>query len=113
MSTPAATLDSATDTALRRYRVVAYLVGVVLLVLVLVGIPLRYGADTPIVSLVVSPIHGFVLYPLYLVMTFQLGRRVGWTLARTVLVMLAGTVPFLSFVIERRVTRSVQAGAGR
>jgi hypothetical protein len=29
---------------------------------------------------------------------------------RTLLVALAGTVPFVSFVVERRMTREVQAG---
>jgi len=93
--------------AILRYRVMATVVGVVLLVLVLVAIPLRYVFGIPEVSRIVSPIHG-TLYILYLVATFGVSRRAGWTLKRTVLVMLAGTVPFLSFVVERRMTRELQ-----
>lgn len=92
--------------ALQRYRVMANIVGVVLLVLVLVAIPLRYLGDEPRVSKAVSPIHGG-FYMIYLGLTFDLARRVGWTVKRTVLVMLAGTVPFLSFYAERRMTRNV------
>jgi integral membrane protein len=94
--------------ALLRYRIVAYVVGVVLLVLVLVAMPMKYlGGDKSLVA-AVGPVHGF-LYMVYLVVTFDLGRRADWTLRRMALVMLAGTVPFLSFVAERVVTRRVRA----
>lgn len=89
--------------ALIRFRVIAYLVGGFLLLLT-AGVVLRYGFGEPRLSETVSPIHGF-LYMLYLVAVFDLGRRVGWSARRMVLVMLAGTIPFLSFVAERMVTR--------
>jgi integral membrane protein len=56
----------------------------------------------------ISPIHGF-LYIVYLVATVDLSRRSGWSVLRTLGVMLAGTVPFLSFYVERRTTRSLRA----
>lgn len=96
--------------ALTRYRVMANVVGVVLIVLTLVAIPLRYLADVDEVSKVVAPIHGY-LYLVYLAVAVDLSRRVGWTLRRTVLVMLAGTIPFLSFVVERRMTQDVRSAA--
>ena len=94
--------------ALQRYRVMANVVGVVLLVLVLVAVPLRYLGGEPELSKTISPIHGG-FYMIYLGLTFDLARRVGWTVKRTVLVMLAGTVPFLSFYVERRMTRDVRS----
>jgi len=96
--------------ALRRFSVLAFLVGVGLLVLVLVAMPLRYLGDRPEFSKTFSPIHGFVFMG-YLVTVADLARRVGWTVGRTVLVMLAGTVPFLSFVVERRVAADVRTAA--
>lgn len=90
--------------ALIRYRVIAYIVGVGLLLLVGVGMPLEYLADNKAVVAIVGPLHGF-LYIVYLVLAFDLARRAGWSLGRTALVMLAGTVPFVSFYAERRVTR--------
>jgi len=92
--------------ALIRYRVMAYVVGVMLLVLVLVAMPLKYIADEPKLVETIGPVHGF-LYAVYLVVTFDLGMRCRWPFGRTVLVMLAGTIPFLSFVAERKVTRQV------
>jgi integral membrane protein len=96
--------------ALLRFRVLAYVVGVVLLVLVLVAVPLRYLGGHEELSKAISPVHGF-LYIVYLGVTVDLARRLRWSLLRTVLVMLSGTVPFLSFVVERRVTREVQVVA--
>ncbi len=89
--------------ALTRYRIIAWIVGVVLILLVVVGMPLKYLADNATVVEAIGPAHGF-LYMLYLVAAFDLGRRLGWSLGRMVKVMLAGTVPFLSFYAERVVT---------
>jgi integral membrane protein len=89
--------------ALTRYRIIAWIVGVVLIVLVAVGMPLKYLADNDTVVATVGPIHGF-LYMVYLVATFDLSRRAQWPLGRMLLVMLAGTIPFLSFWAERVVT---------
>ena len=96
--------------ALLRFRLIAYVVGVFLLLLT-AGVVLRYGFGEPDLSLTVSRIHGF-LYMAYLIAVFDLGRRVDWAPRRMILVMLAGTVPFLSFYAERVVTRRWMPAAG-
>ena len=96
--------------ALTRYRVMAYVVGVWLIVLVLVAVPLKYLADSPTMVQIVGPVHGF-LYMAYLVTVLDLAFRVRWSAVKTVLVMLAGTVPFVSFVAERKVRREMAAGS--
>ena len=89
--------------AVGRYRVIAYITGVWLLLLFAVAMPLKYFAGNPALVEIVAPIHG-VLYMVYVVAVFDLSRRRRWTLGWTVIVMLGGAVPFLSFVAERRVT---------
>ena len=96
--------------ALQRFRVIANVVGVVLVVFILVAVPLRYLGGEPRLSHTISPIHGF-LYIVYLAATVDLARRADWSVLRTLGVMLAGTVPFLSFVVERRTTRGLRATA--
>jgi integral membrane protein len=91
--------------ALTRYRVIAWTVGVCLLVLVLVGMPLEYLGDNDSVVAVVGPVHGF-LFMIYVVLTFDLARRARWPFGRMILVMLAGTIPFFSFWAERKVSHS-------
>ncbi|MFG2038520.1 DUF3817 domain-containing protein [Dactylosporangium sp. NPDC048998] len=93
--------------ALTRYRVVAWIVGVLLIVLT-VGTVLKYTNGDDTIVAVVGPAHGF-LYMVYLVFAADLARRARWRLPFTVLVLLAGTVPFLSFVAERVVTRRVRS----
>lgn len=90
--------------ALTRYRIIAWIVGVVLIMLVVVGMPLKYLGDDDTVVAFIGPSHGF-LFMVYLVLTFDLGRRAGWSLTRMAVVMLAGTVPFFSFWMERKVSR--------
>ena len=94
--------------ALLRYRVMAYLVGTLLIVLTLVGLPLKYGyGDDRVVTWTGIP-HGW-LYMILIITAVDLGRRARWSWRRLLLIALAGTVPFLSFVAERSATRDVQA----
>ncbi len=96
--------------ALQRYRVMAYVVGVMLLLLVGVAMPLKYFTHNSGAVKVIGPLHG-LLYVLYLLATLQLAFLRRWPLLRTLLVMLGGVVPFLSFVTERRVVRDEQVAA--
>jgi integral membrane protein len=89
--------------ALTRYRIIAWIVGVCLLALVLVGMPLKYLGGNDTVVATVGPLHGF-LFMVYLALTFDLARRAGWAFPRMLLVMAAGTIPFLSFWAERKVS---------
>ncbi len=103
---------SALRGALLRYRVMADIVGVALVVLVLVGMPLKYLADQPTVVGVLGPIHGF-LYIVYLLTAIDLSRRVQLRLLEMVAIAAAGLLPFLAFIVERRMTRRVmQRSAG-
>ena len=95
--------------ALVRYRAMAYIVGVMLLVLVLVAMPIKYIGHNETPVAIVGVAHG-LLYCIYLLAAFDLALRARWSAKGTVLVLLAGTIPFLSFVAERKVTRRVRAG---
>jgi integral membrane protein len=90
--------------AVTRYRIIAWIVGLCLLALVVVGMPMKYLGDDDTVVAMVGPVHGF-LFMVYLVATFDLSRRYHWSFSRMLFVMIAGTIPFLSFWAERKVTR--------
>ena len=105
-------VDPGVRGALTRYRIVAWIVGVLLIVLFCVGIPLQVAAGHGGVDEVVGIAHGVVFYPLYLIVTVLLAWRVRMPPVRLLLTLIAGTVPFLSFVAERETRRWVTA-AGR
>jgi integral membrane protein len=91
--------------ALTFFKVMAFTVGVGLLILV-TEIILKYGFHNHALDWW-PQLHGFI-YIVYVVATANLGFKTGWTLGRMVLVMLAGVVPFLSFWAERRVATEVE-----
>ncbi len=96
--------------ALTFFKVMALTVGVGLLLLVLEVI-LHYGFSNEALSWWPQP-HGFIFF-VYVLATANLGFKVGWSLPKMVLVMLAGCVPFLSFVVERIVAREIDGRLGR
>ena len=92
--------------ALMRYRVMAYLVGTLLVVLVCVGVPLKYlNDDSRVVTWTGMP-HGW-LYMILLITAYDLGRRVKWSWLELGSIALAGTIPFLSFVAEHFARKDV------
>ena len=95
--------------ALTRFRFMAYVVGVGLLLLV-AAMFAKYVGDSETMMRVVGPVHGF-LYAVYLVLTVDLALKARWSIKGTALVLLAGTIPFVSFVAERRITRPLRAAA--
>jgi integral membrane protein len=103
------TSPETTEGALFRYRVMAYVVGTLLVLLVCLAVPLKYAADEPTLTHVLGVAHGY-LYMALLLTIADLWRRRRFPLSAVVLVALAGTVPFLSFVAERAVTTRVRDG---
>jgi len=86
------------DKALKRYSFVAYLAGVIL-ILFTVEIIVKYtlGPEIPWFA----QLHGIV-YMVYLVVGFDISRKANLTWGQTLLVLLAGTVPVMSFVAEKK-----------
>lgn len=98
------------------YRVLAFVVGVLLIVMVFVGMPLKYfltngtslqETGASIVS-VVGVSHG-MLYMVYIVVAFALAVSARWTVPFTVLALAAGVIPVLIFWVERRVSERIRA----
>lgn len=92
--------------AVLRYRVMAYLTGVLLIILT-IGVVIKYTAGGSLATTVVTIVgitHGW-LYMIYLVVTADLGIRARFDWGRIFLIALAGTVPAMSFVAEHNVMR--------
>lgn len=98
----------------RTYRALAYVVGVLLVVgslaslakyLLAEGSTLQQlGADFTWVWLV----HGWI-YMVYVVVTFLLTRKAGWSIGQLVVLLAAGLIPVTIFFVEHRATRRLRA----
>jgi integral membrane protein len=97
------------------YRVLAFVVGVLLAICSLVALPLKYlapeGSDLQQLGESLSVlwlVHGWV-FMVYVVVTFLLSRRAGWSLPFTLLNLVAGLIPLIIFWVERRVVERMRA----
>ena len=96
------------------YRVLAYVVGVLLAVCSVTSV-LKYGAPDGSGPqqlgedlAILWAFHGFI-YMAYFVVALVLAVRAGWSMTFTLLMLAAGLIPFLMFWVERVVTRRLRA----
>lgn len=90
------------NTKLGRFRAVAFLEGVSLIVLVFVGMPLKYLWEQEILVKTIGPVHG-VLFILYVIMALSLSNDLNWKRNTTALVLIASFIPFGTFYADRKV----------
>ena len=108
---------------LNAYRVLATVVGLSIITLVVIGVPLKYvhtlwpsvlpegstgwqiGSD---VNLYLGTAHGFI-YMVFVLVAFMLSLRCRWPIGFTLVTLVCGTIPFLSFWAEFRAIRKVRA----
>jgi integral membrane protein len=93
--------------AVRAYRTMAYVTGTMLCILVFICIPLQVWAHNNVPVEIVGTLHG-ILYIIYIVIAFAMTRAVRMKVASpgTIIVLAAGTIPVLTFVVERWVSRT-------
>ncbi|WP_189847984.1 DUF3817 domain-containing protein [Streptomyces omiyaensis] len=95
------------SSVLTRYRVMAYVTAVMLLILCGCMVA-KYGFDTgEDLTFAVSQTHG-VLYIIYLVFAFDLGSKARWSFGKIVWILLSGTIPLAAFFVERKVAAEVK-----
>ena len=93
-----------------RYRVMAYITGVLIIVVCFVGIPLQVAADNTWIANNVGTVHGF-LYIVYVIVAYILAQKLKMKFWPTILLLLAGTIPILTFFVERWMNRTYIAPA--
>ena len=92
--------------ALTWYRVLAWTTGVWLIALVYEMV-LKYIVKVEDPPNWIGVVHGWV-YFVYLLLTANLAVKVRWPIAKTVGVLLAGTVPLLGIIVEQVQTREIK-----
>ncbi|MBF9237047.1 DUF3817 domain-containing protein [Hymenobacter sp. BT683] len=88
-------------TSLGRLRLIGFLEGVSLLVLLGIAMPLKYLAGQPTAVRYVGMAHG-VLFVLYVLLVVQVAIQYRWSLGKTALALVASVFPFGTFWADRR-----------
>jgi integral membrane protein len=95
-------------TPLAQLRLVSWLEGVSFLVLLLVAMPLKYALGLPLAVRVVGSVHG-LLFVAFVACLFRTALERHWPLRRALLALLASLVPWGPFVLNRELTRELEA----
>lgn len=96
------------NTSIGRLRLIGFLEGVSLLILLGIAVPLKYVFANPALVRSIGPVHG-MLFLLFVVNTLQVGVEQQWKFRTTTWkVLLACIVPFGTFYIDRKILRMTQ-----
>ncbi len=93
-------------TAIGRLRIVALLEGISLLILIFIGLPLKYIIDIPQVVKTIGPIHG-ALFLLYLFLTLGVATEYSWKGIIVSKVLLASLIPFGTSYADQKFLRPI------
>lgn len=89
-------------------RIIAFLEGVSLLVLVFIGMPFKYWLNSPALVKTLGPIHG-ILFLLFVVNTIVVATAENWSFKTTTWkVLLSSFIPFGTFYIDKKILREVK-----
>jgi integral membrane protein len=91
-------------TGIGRFTIISMLEGVSLLLLVLVGVPVKYIFQDPLPVKILGPIHGG-LFLLYIVMCIPVALDKKWNALTVIKLMVASIIPFGFIYVDRAILR--------
>jgi len=90
-----------------RLRILGFLEGVSLLLLLFIAVPIKYGANDPTYTKWLGSIHG-ALFVLFILNTLSVAIEQKWAFKKTTWkVILASFIPFGSFYIDRKILSKI------
>lgn len=87
---------------LRFFKIIAFLEGVSLLLLLFVAMPLKYMYDKPEMVRMVGMAHG-LLFIGYIVIASMLKMEDNWSMKKYLQVCVASVIPFGTFYVEKKI----------
>jgi integral membrane protein len=90
------------NSPLSRLRIIGDVEGVSYLVLLFIAMPLKYLAGMPQAVRVVGSIHGF-LFVAFVIALWDVWRKRGWSVLKTLLAFASSLVPFGTFALNRQI----------
>ena len=94
-------------TQVGRLRLVSYMEGISLLLLVFVAMPLKYWGGQPMMVKMLGPIHG-ILFLWFIVSAISVGVEQQWKFRNTTWkVLIACIIPFGTFYIDTHILKPI------
>jgi integral membrane protein len=96
------------QTKVGRLRIIGFLEGISLLLLVFIAVPMKYLLDNPGLSKTLGPVHGAV-FLLFLLNTLSVGMEQRWKFSTTTWkVIVACFIPFGTFYIDYKILKHLK-----
>jgi integral membrane protein len=93
-------------TGVGRLRVIAFLEGWSLLLLIFIAMPVKYVMGIPEATFAIGMIHG-ILFIGFVIATAVISIIQKWTFGRLCMVMASSVLPFGTFYIDRKILRKL------
>lgn len=93
-------------TKIGRLRIIGFLEGVSLIILVFIAVPLKYEYAHASLTQIMGPIHG-ALFLLFLLNTFSASIEQKWKAKTTGMVLASCFVPFGTFYIDHKFLKKI------
>lgn len=85
-----------------RLRVIAFLEGCSLLILVFIAMPVKYLLDMPEATKAIGLVHG-ILFIVFIFATIVISISQKWNISRVMMVMASSVLPFGTFYIDKKI----------
>ncbi len=93
-----------------RLRLITFLEGLSLILLVFIAMPLKYIYDNPSLVQIIGPIHG-AIFIIFIIYTVMIAVEFKWNFKETVLMALIGSfIPFGTFYFDHKFLSRIQKG---
>lgn len=88
-------------TKIGRLRIMGFLEGLSLLILVFIALPLKYGYNNESLTKMLGPVHG-ALFLLFILNTISTGIEQKWKFKTTSTIVVSCLIPFGTFYVDNK-----------
>lgn len=86
---------------LKLFKIIAFLEGASLLLLLFFAMPMKYYFQEPIFVKIIGMAHG-VLFVAYIILAIMAKIELNWSFKKTGMICLASVVPFGTFYVDKK-----------
>lgn len=86
---------------IKTFKIISYLEGLSYLVLLFIGVPMKYLANNDAIVKAVGMPHG-ILFMAYIILAIVVRQLLNWNTKTTLIVLVASVIPFGTFYVDKK-----------